>query len=461
MSVPQNPVEYWGKMIRPDRSAAELFTLLLRGIANYVIDHVHPREVNCLVPEKLAAFYKSVGGDYDALFLDTPFPSLSFLYQAMGCIHSLRQSPTNAFGPPSIPALSHSGFARWQTIQLLLDPNEQVPFLQEAVRKFDIVHPTTGEIFPKVLPREAFPENPDGEMTQWYTSVAEKLEREARAEQEGIHAEQPREHTRDTRQRQRRDFSPPHDPAAGTTEMPDEATYFRSPNDSFTPHDSFHGRNGSEKVVYVTPPVSPYQYGHLRNRRRSFPEEIYNQGSRHDTLHTHHHSARRRKSHSPMRRGSIESPSGSESDTESLTDAEPAAGPRTRRNNQLSPSPLQTRFVSPLSPPILAHRGSRDFPDFHERYGVGARGRGDYGYDPYHHPIPSQRDGYVLHQPGRGPYRGQSGNWSNADNAYPGGGGVSPDGSFGGEWIRGGGPGIRRIIPHTRGVDGRRFPSYY
>jgi hypothetical protein len=37
MSVPQDPVEYWGKMIRPDKGASELFNLLLRGIANYVV----------------------------------------------------------------------------------------------------------------------------------------------------------------------------------------------------------------------------------------------------------------------------------------------------------------------------------------------------------------------------------------------------------------------------------------
>jgi hypothetical protein len=349
---------------------------------------------------------------------------------------------------------------------VLLDPNEQVPFLQEAVRRFDIVHPITGQVFPKVLPREAFPERPDEEMTQWYTSVAEKLEREAQAEQEGVHTEQPREHTRDIpRQRHRRNFLPPRDSAAGTAEMPDETNYFRSPHDRFTAHDTFashdnfHHRDGSEKVVYVTPPVSPYQYGHLRNRHRSFPEEIYNQGLGHDTLHTHHHSARRRKSHSPVRRNSFDNSSGSETDTES-TDTEMRTKSRTRRDNELSPSPLQTRFVSP---PVLVHRGSRDFLDRHEQYGVGARGRGDFGYSSYHHTIPSQRDGYVLHQPGRGTYHGQGVKWNSADNVYrasPSSGAVTPEGSLGGERIRSGGN-IRRIIPHTRGLDARRYPSAY
>ncbi|KAH0543570.1 hypothetical protein FGG08_002131 [Glutinoglossum americanum] len=469
----EDPVGYWGHMIRPNRGPSDLFDFLLRGIANYVIDNIDPKQVNHLTPEKLAAFYKSVGGNYDELFLETPNSSLSFLYQALGCAHSFEQPVLEHFSPPSIPALAHAGFVRWQTIQLLLDPNEQVPFLQEAVRKFDILHPATGGIFPKVLPREAFPEQPDEEMTRWYNSVAEKLEREAQSEQEGSQTEQPpREHTRDVpRQRQRRDISPPRRPAAGSAEMPDEANYFR------THHDNFHNRNDRDNVIYVTPPVSPYQYGNMRNRRRSFPEEIYNQGLRRSpdsSLHSHHHdSARRRKSHSPMRRNSIDSSSGSESDTESITDSESPTGPRVRRDNQLSPPPQQTRFA-----PVLVHRRSRDLPGLHERYDPGARGRGDYSYETYHHSaVPSQRDGYLHHEPTvRGNYRGQNVKWNGSSSIYhaaPGratgstastiGRRISPDRPVDMEWGRGGRQGFRRILPHLKGMEGRRYPpsSYY
>jgi hypothetical protein len=344
-----------------------------------------------------------------------------------------------------------------------------VPFLQEAVRKFDIVHPITGEIFPKVLPREAFPERPSEEMTKWYNGVSEKLEKEAEAEQEGSGLEQPREHTRDNpRQRQRRDVSPPHGLAGGSAEMPNEADYLR------THYGGFRERNGREGVIYVTPPVSPYQFGNLRSRRRSFPEEIYNQGLRRspDTLHSHHHDgARRRKSHSPMRRNSIDSSSGSESDTESITDTDSPTSARPRRDNQLSPSPQQKRFTSP----VLVHRRSRDLPGLHDHYDTGARGRGDYSYETYHHHgIPSQREGFLHHQPLRGSYRGQGAEWNNVDSAYhlsnPGGvtsatGSVigrriSPESSVDRDWARGG-RGFRRILPHPKGLDGRRYPSYY
>jgi hypothetical protein len=76
---------------------------------------------------------------------------------------------------PTIPALKPRGFVTWQTIQLLLCPEEHVPFLQSAVEQFDIVDPDSGEKFPKILPREAFPKEPNQEMLDWYDQVYEKL----------------------------------------------------------------------------------------------------------------------------------------------------------------------------------------------------------------------------------------------------------------------------------------------
>jgi hypothetical protein len=37
MSAAQDPIEYWGYMIRADRAPSELFDLLLRGIANFIV----------------------------------------------------------------------------------------------------------------------------------------------------------------------------------------------------------------------------------------------------------------------------------------------------------------------------------------------------------------------------------------------------------------------------------------
>jgi hypothetical protein len=127
-----------------------------------------------LTPERLASFYRTVGGNYDTLFLDTNASALSFIYQSLGCFHSLQPS-TNAFDPPSIPALLPSGFVRWLTIQILLDPSENCEYLQNAVARWDIVK-QDGSVFPKSIPRDAFPTEPDSEMVQWHEEVSRRLE---------------------------------------------------------------------------------------------------------------------------------------------------------------------------------------------------------------------------------------------------------------------------------------------
>lgn len=86
------------------------------------------------------------------------------------------------FSVPNIPALKPRGFVKWQTIQLLLGPEEHVPFLQSAVKDLGIVDPVDGMPFPSVLPKECFPDKPDERMLRWYEGVSEKLKREAARE---------------------------------------------------------------------------------------------------------------------------------------------------------------------------------------------------------------------------------------------------------------------------------------
>ena len=125
-----------------------------------------------LTPQRLAAFYRSVGGNYDPVFLNNS--GLSFMYKTLGCFHTLQPTP-NPFETPCIPALLPSGFVEWQRLQLLLSPGEHVPFMQEAVRRYDV--PTAdGGIFPKYIPREAFPDRPDEGMEQWHKMVTGSLE---------------------------------------------------------------------------------------------------------------------------------------------------------------------------------------------------------------------------------------------------------------------------------------------
>ena len=98
---------------------------------------------------------------------------MSFIYKTLGCFHSLLPA-SSPFDWPSVPALTPEGFARWQTIQLMLVPGENVPFLQEAVRKYDVPRPDGGH-FPKNLPKDCFPEKPDPEMERWYQEVTHQL----------------------------------------------------------------------------------------------------------------------------------------------------------------------------------------------------------------------------------------------------------------------------------------------
>jgi hypothetical protein len=60
-----------------------------------------------------------------------------------------------------------------------------VPFLQKAVELDDIEDPETGQIFPKILPKECFPDQPDAAMEIWYQGVADRLKREADEEANG------------------------------------------------------------------------------------------------------------------------------------------------------------------------------------------------------------------------------------------------------------------------------------
>ncbi|KAF2236422.1 hypothetical protein EV356DRAFT_443354, partial [Viridothelium virens] len=179
----QEAQQYWGYLVKQDKCGTDLLNRLLRGIANHISATVQPDE-NCpdLTPSQLAEFYKSVGGDYDVLFIDTVPNSISFIYKSLGCVHSLHPPKgVDKYEDPSIPALKPQGFVTWQTIQLLLGPEEHVPFLQNAVKKFDITDPANGKVFPKLLPPECLPTTPDEDMLTWYDSVSQRLQADAEA----------------------------------------------------------------------------------------------------------------------------------------------------------------------------------------------------------------------------------------------------------------------------------------
>ncbi|PLB49650.1 hypothetical protein P170DRAFT_384829, partial [Aspergillus steynii IBT 23096] len=165
--------DFWGLLINPDKSPAPLLEQLCLGIAQ-IMTSFDDYATSDLTPERLATFYGKVGGNYDVLFLDTKSSALSFIYQRLGCFHSIQPS-TDPYKPPSVPALQPNGFVRWQTIQLLLDPDEHSRYLQNAVELWDIENPNGG-YFPKDIPRDAFPAESDPEMVNWHEEVSRRFE---------------------------------------------------------------------------------------------------------------------------------------------------------------------------------------------------------------------------------------------------------------------------------------------
>ncbi|KAH7355700.1 hypothetical protein BKA66DRAFT_271263 [Pyrenochaeta sp. MPI-SDFR-AT-0127] len=179
--------DYWGYLFKKDKCGTPLLDRLLKGIAEVISKKFEPSDSPDLTPSQIAAWYRHVGGDYDVLFTETPPSSIAFIYRSLGAFHSLQPAPKDdGYGSPTIPALKKQGFVTWQTIQLLLGPEEHVPYLQRAVEQDDVIDPETGGTFPKVLPKECFPDRPDDAMEKWYQGVAARLKREAEDEAKGV-----------------------------------------------------------------------------------------------------------------------------------------------------------------------------------------------------------------------------------------------------------------------------------
>ncbi|KAL6904772.1 hypothetical protein GGI43DRAFT_381173 [Trichoderma evansii] len=181
-STPPEAIKY-AYMFETDRSPTKQFDALLRAIARFIVTELGDPCDQHLTPKKLAAFYKAVGGDYDSLFLETPHSTISYMWHVTGCQHSL-QPTENDYDPPSIPALTPRGFSRWEAVEVLLGPEEHVPFLQYAVQHWNLRHPETGQVFPPDLPASVFPSQPDQEVDRWHKTCADKMRDDAVREEE-------------------------------------------------------------------------------------------------------------------------------------------------------------------------------------------------------------------------------------------------------------------------------------
>ncbi|PNY23948.1 Uncharacterized protein TCAP_06118 [Tolypocladium capitatum] len=188
-ATPGSAVQY-AYMFEKDNAPTKQLDALLRAIARHIILELGDKNDAHLTPSKLAAFYKAVGGDYDSLFVDMPHSSISYIWQVTGCQHSL-QPTNNDFETPSIPALTFRGFSRWESLEILLGPEEHVPFMRYAVKNWALKHPETGEKFPCDLPANVFPAQADMEVDRWHKSCADRLKTEAASSAEDGPAPKP------------------------------------------------------------------------------------------------------------------------------------------------------------------------------------------------------------------------------------------------------------------------------
>ncbi|KAI9830550.1 MAG: hypothetical protein M1819_005508 [Sarea resinae] len=378
----EDPLQYWGYLFKPDKTPTERLDRLLKGVANHINAHVEPLHPPLLTPVKLAAFYRLVGGNYDSLFLETPPPSLSFIYQSLGCCHSL-QPTHDDFAPPSIPTLEPRGFVRWQTIQLLLGPEEHVPFLQDAVRRFDIKDPSTGETFPKILPKEAFPERPDEDVVGWHDQVTDRLRKEAqrammRSRQRGRDPQQSFADTRDSNSRDGK--------------VSDAADYFSNPH--------YRDADGRPHIVRISHSAGSHHRYERREdprggrprfhyRRSSLPEHYHPQqekmpppqpsGYHHEydpKMPPHQHGSRSRHHRSPSPSSLSTSSTSATSDTDEHVRAPPhgrahegSVSPiaRDRRSQEMSPKSAHSAFPSLPQDDYHDHSGHHYHHHHHHR----------------------------------------------------------------------------------------------
>ncbi|ORY57158.1 uncharacterized protein BCR38DRAFT_449786 [Pseudomassariella vexata] len=188
---PAHGKTFYGYLFKKDKTATELLDALLRAIGKYIITDIGDRKVTVIDRAKLAAFYRKVGGDYDSLFVQAPDKAISYIWQALGCQHTL-QPTENDYEEPCVPALTLKGFVRWESLQILLGPEEHVPFVQFAVRNWALKHPDTGEPFPPDLPADALPAVCDPAIDKWHRECAGRLRREAIPKEESSPQQDPR-----------------------------------------------------------------------------------------------------------------------------------------------------------------------------------------------------------------------------------------------------------------------------
>ena len=275
-----------------------------------------------------------------------PHQSISYVWQVTGCQHALLPTD-NDFAPPSIPSLTLRGFSRWESVEILLGPEEHVPFLQFAVRNWDLKHPDTGASFPPDLPRGVFPVEADVDVDRWHKSCAEKLRKEASKGEDAQLGNDASRHAGEAKVMYSH-VRNPYGPGKGQREKSIDPEH-GSRDFSYSHVAPRHGNSNSSR----TPGRSPDRVHRdnpavERARRKSF-SEYKARGSEpeyesYDTVDTDYNNDRA----SQNRRHSHPKPQSSESSEE-----EPEEDPRVRRRQAASsPPPSLARRIVPPSVPV-------------------------------------------------------------------------------------------------------------
>lgn len=291
------------------------------------------------------------------------------MWQITGCQHSLVQSPQSDYSAPTIPALSLKGFSRWEALEILLGPEEHVPFIQYAARKWNLKHPVTGEVFPADLPSDVFPAQADTDVDKWHKSCAAKLweeattEKAAESERERGRGSSPEKHEpRFTYAHVKSPFYPSPPPTARGSDhvRPEPArrpVYMRVPR---------HGTGSYSRQQ--APARSPERFREspdLHDRRRRSFSDIPSPTAAEEPPFNYNASQqyvdpKRRPTHQQQRRHSQPRHVSSQSSEDEQATAPPPRKPRHRQQSPPTPPytrrPPNTSSQQPSSATTRAHR---------------------------------------------------------------------------------------------------------